>query len=77
MTEIMGYIAGVLAVAGVLLNNRKLIMCFPVWIVSNALCWYLHRQAGLHSLAWRDVMFTVLAIEGWYRWAKQARKDGV
>ena len=65
--------AGGLAVVGVLLNNRKLILCFPVWILSNTLCWFLHQQAGLDSLAWRDVMFTVLSIEGWYRW-KQMRK---
>ena len=71
--EVFGYIAGGLAVAGVLLNNHKLIWCFPVWIISNSICYCLHRSVGLNSLAWRDLMFTILAIHGWYKWARLNR----
>ena len=75
LTEAIGYLAAGLAVGGVVLNNRKMILCFPVWIISNGICWFLHRGAGLDSLAWRDLAFTLLAIEGWYRWHK-LRKGG-
>jgi hypothetical protein len=35
--EIIGTAATVLAVAGVVLNNRRRRACFAVWLVSNAL----------------------------------------
>jgi nicotinamide riboside transporter PnuC len=70
MTEIIGAVAGVLAVAGVVLNNRRLIWCFPVWFVSNGICCGLHAHAGLWSLAARDAVFLVLSGEGWFRWGR-------
>jgi len=68
MMEWIGAIAGMLAVVGVLLNNRRMIWCFPVWLVSNSLCCGLHVHAGLWSLAVRDAVFIVLSLEGWFRW---------
>jgi hypothetical protein len=63
------FAAMVLAVAGVCLNNGQIIWCFPVWMVSNILCAYLHGRAGLKWLLLRDVIFTVLAAVGWVMWA--------
>jgi len=68
MAEVLGAIAAVLAVVGVLLNNRMNRICFAIWMVSNAICAILHASAGMWSLYWRDVIFYVLAIEGFYRW---------
>lgn len=68
MIELFGAIATVLAVAGVLLNNRRRINCFYLWLISNAICAVLHACTGLWSLCIRDVIFFVLAIEGIYRW---------
>jgi len=69
--EIVGAISAVLAVAGVLLNNRKMIACFYVWIVSNTISACLHFNAELYSLLARDVVFILLAFDGFFRWRKK------
>ena len=70
MNEIFGIVSMVLAVAGVVLNNRKLTGCFYLWIVSNSISAYLHLDGQLYSLLVRDVLFTILSIDGLYRWRK-------
>jgi nicotinamide riboside transporter PnuC len=70
MIQIIGLLAGILGIAGVLLNNRKLIGCFPIWIASNALSGGLHVYAGLWTLALRDLVFLCLAVDGWRRWRR-------
>ena len=61
--------ATVLAVGGVLLNNARIRWCFPMWFVSNVICLGYHVKARLWWLAVRDVIFTGLAIAGWFQWA--------
>jgi nicotinamide riboside transporter PnuC len=68
--EIWGAIATVAAVIGVLMNNAKLIWCFPLWICSNGITLYLHVRKRIFSLAIRDAIFLVLAVIGWIMWAK-------
>lgn len=68
MIELLGIISGVLGVVGVLLNNRKLRVCFLVWLVSNGISCGLHMHAGLWSLAARDALFFLLSLDGWRRW---------
>ncbi len=70
LTEAIGMVSMVLAVAGVWLNNRKLRGCFYLWLVSNSLSAVLHGQAGLWSLLARDVIFLALAVEGIVKWRK-------
>jgi len=71
MSEIIGTIVLVLGVAGVLLNNRKLRMCFILWMVSNLLSVGIHAWAGIWSLMIRDAVFFVLSIEGWIMWGRK------
>lgn len=71
MIELIGTIATVLAVTGVVLNNRRLRVCFAVWLVSNALSLLIHVDAALWSLVVRDAIFLVLAVDGWIRWGKK------
>ena len=71
MIEIIGIIATVLAVVGVLANNRRLRWCFIIWIFSNALSLAIHVDAAIWSLAVRDAVFLVLAVEGWVKWGKK------
>jgi len=68
MVEVIGSIAGVLAIAGVFLNNRKMIACFYVWFFSNGLSAYIHIDSQLYSLFARDIIFLILAVEGWHKW---------
>jgi nicotinamide riboside transporter PnuC len=70
MIELLGTIATILAVIGVVLNNRKLIGCFWLWLISNSITLFIHGQSGIWSLAARDLIFLVLAVEGLIRWRK-------
>lgn len=70
MIEIIGTVATVLAVIGVLTNNRRLRVCFLIWMLSNLLTGAIHAHAGIWSLLVRDVIFFGLAIEGWVRWGR-------
>jgi len=72
--EIIGIIATILAVVGVITNNRRLRVCFLLWLISNALTGGIHAQAGIWSLVARDSIFFVLAIEGWFKWGRNAGK---
>jgi len=71
MTELIGSIATVLAIIGVVGNNRRLRWCFLLWMVSNSLTLVIHAQTGVWSLVVRDAVFLVLAVEGWHRWGKK------
>lgn len=71
MMELFGSIATVLAIAGVVLNNRVNRRCFAIWFVSNAICAVLHIGVGLWSMVVRDAIFMVLCVDGWYRWRKR------
>lgn len=73
--EIFGIIATILAVIGVLANNRRLRWCFLVFLVSNGLCLAIHAHAAIWSLVVRDAIFLILAVEGWRKWGKQAGKN--
>lgn len=69
--EIVGAIATILAVTGVITNNRRIRACFLLWMVSNALTGAIHAQASIWSLVVRDVIFFILAIEGWFKWGRK------
>ena len=73
MFTIAQYLATGLAVAGVLLNNAMDRRCFLLWVVSNGLCIMLHCRTRLWGLAFRDVIFTVLAVIGWCAWGACGR----
>ena len=68
MIELLSTISGILAIAGVILNNYKLRVCFLVWIASNAMSAFLHIDAHMYALATRDVVFFGLAVWGYWLW---------
>jgi nicotinamide riboside transporter PnuC len=70
MIEGISAIALVFAVSGVALNNRRLICCFYLFIVSNILSASIHAYSGLWVMVARDVIFLGLAVEGWWKWRR-------
>ena len=68
MIELIGTIAGIVAVTGVVLNNYRLRACFLLWLASNTLSMGIHIHADLWSLAGRDMVFLALACHGWWVW---------
>ena len=71
MIEIIGMAVTVIAVAGVVFNNRHRRICFILWMISNFLSACVHVHAGLWTLCLRDTIFFGLCIEGWYRWGRK------
>ena len=67
--ELIGTAATVIAVLGVILNNSRLIWCFPLWIVSNSLTAWIHYRTQIWSLLLRDLIFLALAVWGWWLWS--------
>ena len=74
MVEAISMIATVLAVAGTALNNRRRRSCFWVWMACNVLTCPVHLYAGLWTLAARDALFFILAVEGLCRWRRADAK---
>jgi nicotinamide riboside transporter PnuC len=70
--ELIGTLAMIAAIGGVLCNNRRLIVCFPIFLFSNFLSFIVHHQTAVNSLMVRDAVFFVLAIHGWVAWSKKS-----
>ena len=68
MIEAAGVVATLVAITGVVLNNRRRRECFYLWLVSNSLTLAIHVAAGIWSLAVRDAVFLGLAVDGLIRW---------
>ena len=68
---VLEYVVLLTAVVGVLLNNHKLIWCFPVWLVSNSISSIVHYHGGMDGMVLRDGAFIVLAVHGWIVWQKK------
>lgn len=75
LIETVGGIATVMAVIGVLANNRRLRWCFIVWMVSNSLTLVIHAYASIWTLLARDVIFLILAVEGWIKWNENLKTE--
>ena len=75
MIEIIGIVSTVLAVTGVIANNRRLRWCFIVWLLSNSISLVIHADAAIWSLVARDAIFIILAVEGWFKWGKATTNE--
>ncbi|MDD4888421.1 MAG: nicotinamide mononucleotide transporter [Phycisphaerae bacterium] len=70
--EALSLAGTILAIAGVSLNNRKIRLCFILFMASNVAAMIVHLAAGLLVFAiLRDWMFLILAVEGWFLWRKR------
>jgi nicotinamide riboside transporter PnuC len=71
MIELFGTLSTILAITGVWFNNRKMIVCFYIWLISNSISLVIHLHSGIYSLAARDFIFLILAFEGISKWSKK------
>jgi len=75
MLEIIGTLATIIAITGVVLNNYKHWWCFYLWLVSNSLTAGIHLYLACYSLFARDVVFMVLAVHGLWKWRTERKKN--
>ena len=71
MFEFLGWSSGIIAIAGVVLNNHRQRACFLLWLVSNAASAAVHAYTRTWPLFWRDMVFLALAVHGWWEWGKK------
>lgn len=72
MIELIGTVSMVLGIVGVIFNNRKMMICFYFWLVSNGLSAYIHLSGEVYSLFVRDLIYLILAIEGLLKWRNKS-----
>jgi len=71
--EILGYFAALVSLIGIILNAKKEILCWPVWLFSNVL-WITY--SGIQSdipyiILW--ILFSIFNIYGWIMWSKNKK----
>jgi len=70
-------LAGALTAAfGIWLTTRRLLICWPVTLVSIFLYMVVFYRAGLLSDALLQVFFVIFTFYGWWHWWRGARQEG-
>ena len=70
---ILGYAAAAVSLAGIFLNAKKIMACWPIWLVSNIM-WitYSGIEGDLPSIIlWST--FSLFNIYGWIQWRKDRK----
>ena len=73
--EMIGWIATLIAMVGVVLNARGSIVCFYVWLLSNGYYTVVNVLSGSYSQAALFAFQLVMAIYGLYYWNKKNKKN--
>jgi len=66
----------VTAVLGIWLTTKRLLICWPVTLVSIFLCMVVFYRAGLFSDALLQVFFVAFTFYGWWHWWRGVRQEG-
>jgi nicotinamide mononucleotide transporter len=81
---IVNYLAGhwlelagvVTAALGIWLTTRRLLICWPITLVSIFIYMVVFFRAGLFSDALLQVFFVVFTVYGWWYWWRGVRDEG-
>lgn len=68
------WIAFILSFAGILLNAKKNMWCWPIWIVSNILwiIFNLSQPTPDYATLCLWMIFMMSNIYGWFQWGKDS-----
>ena len=68
--DILGYSSFAVSLIGILLNAKKNILCWPVWLASNAgwITYSVYQGDFPQILLW--ITFTAFNFYGWLQWGK-------
>jgi nicotinamide mononucleotide transporter len=70
-------LAGVITAAlGIWLTTRRLLICWPITLVSIFIYMVVFFRAGLFSDALLQVFFVAFTIYGWWHWWRGVRDEG-
>jgi nicotinamide mononucleotide transporter len=68
--EVLAWIATVISIVGIILNAKKIIYCWPVWVVSNILWIIYFASLDMIPSVVLWIVFTIFNIYGWRQWYK-------
>jgi len=71
--EVAGFIATLL---GIWLTTRRLLVCWPVVLLADALYLVVFYRARLFSDSLLQIFFVAFTLYGWWHWARGVRQDG-
>lgn len=70
---ILGYAAAAVSLIGIFLNAKKLMACWPIWLVSNVM-WitYSGIEGDVPSIVlW--ITFSIFNVYGWIKWKQDLK----
>lgn len=67
----IGWIITILCLVGTVLNVKKIIYCFHIWIVANIAWLIFDISTGLYSRALLDFVQLIFAVWGIIEWRKK------
>lgn len=75
MLEPLMWLVTIASVVGTVANAQQRIWCFPVWLVANVMwaAYNVHHGAYAQAALW--VVYSVLAVYGWWSWARARRRE--
>lgn len=68
---IIGWIATGLSFYGIVLNSKKRMSCWPVWLASNAFWMALGVSYKDSAMIVSQVGFIILNVYGWRAWIRE------
>jgi len=69
----LGYFAALISLIGIILNAKKHMACWPIWLFSNGL-WitYSILEGDIPSIVlW--ILFSIFNVYGWMQWKKDLK----
>ena len=70
---ILGYLAAFVSLMGIILNARKIMACWPIWLLSNVM-WitYSGIEGDVPSIIlWTT--FSIFNVYGWWKWRQDKK----
>jgi len=64
------------AALGIWLTTRRLLICWPITLISIFLYMVVFYRAGLLSDALLQVFFVIFTVYGWWHWWRGVRQEG-
>jgi nicotinamide mononucleotide transporter len=76
VTHVLEIAGAVSAGLGIWLTTRRLLLCWPVVLISILLYMVVFFRAGLLSDALLQVFFVIFTLYGWWHWWRGVREEG-
>ena len=69
--DIFPWVVSFMSIVGVILNIKKMRVCFWIWLFTNAAWMVVDFIIGMYAQAFLFFVYTILAIYGLYEWRKK------